>query len=488
MSAQGCVLRLLNLKFNCVKVIVDDYLPVSKYGELLCSYSQNSNEFWVSIMEKAYMKVNGGYDFPGSNSNIDLFALTGWIPERVPIRLGTKDFKADAQFDRMKDGLKTGDILITAATGELDEAECERTGLVSTHAYAVLDVREVLSKKMLQLKNPWTHQRWKGNYSEHDTTNWTPEMRKALNYDQLKAIELDNGVFWINWESLCHFFDVLYMNWDPNLFKHSFTRHDKWSQPSGAHATKDVYSLGQNPQYRLEVKNNDKHAAVWIQLSRHITSRADFADNQEYITVHVFKTEGQRVYMLDDDAVHIGTKINSPHYLVKLNDVPLGTVYYTLVISQFEMLHTIYYTLKVYSSAPVKLDPIHDPYKKYKRESGQWTKDTAGGCSNYPETYHKNPSIQVNLQGKEPCHLRIELRAPREYAVGFQVLPIKSTPNEPSIEKGSSGAYRKGYTVMEWKQVPPCVFNIIPSTFEPGLLGPFFIDIASSHPFRTAHV
>ena len=48
--------------------------------------------------------------------------------------------------------------------------------------------------------------------------------------------------------------------------------------------------------------------------------------------------------------------------------------------------------------------------------------------------------------------------------------------------------YRKGYTVKEWKQVPPCIFNIVPSTFEPGLLGPFFIDVASSHPFRIAKV
>lgn len=37
-----------------------------------------------------------------------------------------------------------GDILITVATGDLDQAEADRTGLVPTHAYAVLEVREVL--------------------------------------------------------------------------------------------------------------------------------------------------------------------------------------------------------------------------------------------------------------------------------------------------------------------------------------------------------
>lgn len=38
-------------------------------------------------------------------------------------------------------------------------------GLVPTHAYAILDVQFVHGKKLLQVKNPWSHLRWKGNFS-----------------------------------------------------------------------------------------------------------------------------------------------------------------------------------------------------------------------------------------------------------------------------------------------------------------------------------
>ena len=33
----------------------------------------------------------------------------------------------------------------------------------------------------------------KGNYSEYDKTNWTPELKKALKYDQMQALQNDNG-------------------------------------------------------------------------------------------------------------------------------------------------------------------------------------------------------------------------------------------------------------------------------------------------------
>ncbi|RZC40647.1 Peptidase C2 and/or MIT domain containing protein, partial [Asbolus verrucosus] len=136
---------MIKLHINGVarKVIIDDYLPINRYGQLLCSYSSNKREFWISLLEKAYMKVMGGYDFPGSNSNIDLHALTGWIPERTAIRNSDPDFNKDALFSTLESRLAKGDVLVTVATGELSDADAERSGLVPTHAYAVMDAQTV---------------------------------------------------------------------------------------------------------------------------------------------------------------------------------------------------------------------------------------------------------------------------------------------------------------------------------------------------------
>merc|ERR1719167_1116087 len=146
-----CGKYMVKLHINGVarKVIVDDYFPVGSHNELLCSYSSNKSELWISLLEKAYMKVMGGYAFPG------------WIPERVSIRPNDPTWDSNATFQNLVTRLRAGHCLATVATGQLSDAVADRAGLVTTHAYAVLDAREVEGVQLLKLKNPWSHLRWR---------------------------------------------------------------------------------------------------------------------------------------------------------------------------------------------------------------------------------------------------------------------------------------------------------------------------------------
>ncbi|GAV02710.1 hypothetical protein RvY_13240-2 [Ramazzottius varieornatus] len=411
---------MVKLNINGVprKVVIDDFLPVSRYGDILCSYSHNKNEMWVSLLEKAYMKVMGGYDFPGSNSNIDLHALTSWIPERVAVKQKGEEFRPDEFFMKISERHRKGDVLATVATGEMSDKECERTGLVSTHAYALLDVRDVQGKKLFLLKNPWSSTRWKGNFSDRDVRNWTPAMKTALSYNPESAAQFDNGVFWIDYASVLRFFDVFYLNWNPALFKFTYAVHQEWR--AGSSPVKDIYDMSSNPQFRLEVNfpSGVASAAVWALLTRHITDRKDFADNKEYITLLVFKVEGKRVFYPYDPPPFIdGVRINSPLYLCKmlLKASEGSSQKYTLVVSQYEKTNTMYYSLRCYSTVPFRLTKINSTYAhKEQVVNGMWKGITAGGCPNFPATYRNNPVHQIHIDNSNTDNqILITLKGPK---------------------------------------------------------------------------
>ncbi|CAH1789739.1 unnamed protein product [Owenia fusiformis] len=481
-----CGKYMVKLNINGVprKVIIDDYLPMSADGQLLCSYSNNRNELWVSLLEKAYLKVMGGYDFPGSNSNIDLHALTGWIPERIGIKSSAKEFDAEKVFKKIQDRFHKGHCLVTVATGDLTEVEADRAGLVPTHAYAMLDVREVKGQKLFMLKNPWSHLRWKGNFSEHDTTHWTPELQRLCNYDPKSAQQYDNGVFWIDYESMMKFYEVIYLNWNPDIFSHTTCMHHTWTAKDGPR--KDAYTIGDNPQYKLEVRA-PQPCVVWILLTRHITDKDDFADNREFITVVVYKPAGKKIFYPYEPAPYKdGVRINSPHYLCQMVE-PAGTSQYTLVISQYEKSNTIHYTLRVYSTAPFSLDKIGEPYiPKYEKScSGEWKGKTAGGCGNYRETYQNNPIYQVKIDNTSTANcILIELKGPKQYSVGFEVIAVScSNPSAPgAFTKKQSGDFRKGFVCLSLESLPGGVYNIRPCTFYPGNEGPFILNISTNVP------
>lgn len=77
---------IFRLHFNgCYRrVTIDDRLPASSSSRSLHVVDRrNPKLLWPALVEKAYLKVRGGYDFPGSNSGTDLWVLTGWIPEQI---------------------------------------------------------------------------------------------------------------------------------------------------------------------------------------------------------------------------------------------------------------------------------------------------------------------------------------------------------------------------------------------------------------------
>lgn len=461
------------------KVIIDDYLPVGRYNQLLCSYSSNKSEFWVSLMEKAYMKLMGGYDFPGSNSNIDCFALTGWIPERITLRANDQDFDANGAFDRLKEGIHNGRCLVTVATGELSDAECDRTGLVSTHAFAVMDMVEVDGVKLLKLKNPWSHKEWKGNYSENDTVHWTHDLQKTLNYDPKVEKTIDNGVFWIDYRSLLNFFDVFYLNWDPDLFKYTYCTHQSWHSTTGP--IKDAYNVGDNPQFSLTVPAG--RGSIYVLLTRHITTIEDFRENKEYITLLVYNHKnGKRVYYPYDPHPFLdGIRINSPHYLCKIRLDPAAPRKYTLVVSQYEKSTTIFYTLRAYAREQFELKEINSYWATNIQVNGEWSliNSTAGGCQNH-KTYKSNPLYKVSLPNDG--NLIVELRGPKVYQVGLE-LSIQSLddPNitAPFISK-TTESFRSGFCVLDIENLPAGVYFVRPSTFLPNQEAPFFLKLKST--------
>jgi len=466
-------------------VIVDDRFPMTEEGHYLCSFSKDPNELWISIIEKAYMKLNGGYDFPGSISGIDLYALTGWIPEVHALVSGPR------MWHKMLSAYHAGDVLMTASTGFLSTSQENQTGLVSCHAYAILHVCNVGDQKMLLLKNPWSRFRWKGKYSPFDAQHWTSAMCEALKYNRNHAMQQDDGMFWIDLDSLLGYFQSINLNWNPECFQHKCILHKAW--PRNSSPKIDSINVGENPQYELEVSvgNGSGDAIVWVLLSRHITNKAQILSEEtcDLLRLNVYDSQ-HRVYH-PDAPLKEGVYSNNPHYLVTLELNPGETHRYVLVVSIFEKTAQVNYTLSAYGSAhcdklqlreiPLRL-PFHESIES------EWSSSTAGGSSRYP-TYTNNP--MWNLKLTKSARLHIRLMAPKEFAVNIRIFKTKERLefSDPSIKVACSGDYRHGFCVLEEDALDSAeTYTIVVSTYEYNLVGPFILHVESTCQFLLAPI
>ncbi|KAK3548478.1 hypothetical protein QTP70_013309 [Hemibagrus guttatus] len=192
-----------------VDVVIDDRLPTTN-GHLIYCHSNDSNEFWSALVEKAYAKIYGCYEaLDGGNTADALVDFTGGVSEPIDLLEGRYNQDEEARnqlFERVLKVHNRGGLIscsIRATTQADMEARLE-CGLVKGHAYAVTDVHKVRlghgllaffkSEKltMIRMRNPWGEKEWNGPWS--DSTNFIPDRsRPGLTTTAIGAVDLQGA-------------------------------------------------------------------------------------------------------------------------------------------------------------------------------------------------------------------------------------------------------------------------------------------------------
>ncbi|XP_071102037.1 calpain-1 catalytic subunit-like [Haliotis cracherodii] len=182
-------------------IYIDDYLPLYRSKDGLQFYGAmswtDSNELWVSFLEKALAKMYGSYCVVsgGGLPSEAYLALTGGVAETVLLTGYTSS--PHSLFQRLDKALKTG-AMVTC--GILEEYSGD-LGLMGPHAYSLNRTVEVTSfdgevVRLIRIRNPHGTNEWKGKWSDR-SREWqtlAKGIRRKLRRDR------DDGEFWMSLE------------------------------------------------------------------------------------------------------------------------------------------------------------------------------------------------------------------------------------------------------------------------------------------------
>merc|ERR1711879_240115 len=119
-------------------------------------------------------------------------------------------------------------------------------------------------------------------------------------------------------------------------------------------------------------------------------------------------------------------------------------------------------------------------YKFNKVYKSEWTRETAGGCSNY-DTSSKNPKVTFVVRKFEP-KIIIQMKAGPEKSIGFTVrcVELVDENEKANFSKKSSGDYNRAYAVLELENIQAGRYTITPTTFLPNETGVFILEFSSN--------
>ncbi len=203
-------------------IYIDDFFPCIKNSNVLYFIKPSNFEIWSILIEKAWAKVNGGYQNIINSWPVDLFrALTGASCEEFI----HDELTSDELFNELNYSDKNYGFCISLSNNR----DVVKKGLLNYHMYILIETEKVDMGKNLYLylckfRDPTGESNWIGNWNEKSEL-WNEKIRKKINKSKLN---LKKGEFWICIEDVKKYFirsDICHMIYDG--FSKTFEFKDK---------------------------------------------------------------------------------------------------------------------------------------------------------------------------------------------------------------------------------------------------------------------
>eukprot|EP01080_Neovahlkampfia_damariscottae_P008636 gene8636-583_t len=348
-------------------IVIDDYLPVSKDSKLAFARGLNPNELWAALCEKAYAKLHGGYRaLIGGHTEEGLADLTGGIAWKIKVK--QDDNKNDKLWNLLSKGNRE-DIVMGAAIiakGVKHESGFGDTGLLSGHAYGILQTCEVNQTRLIQIRNPWGKSEWLKDWSDSsskwDTVSQSDKKRIGFKIG-------NDGSFFMSYDDFCQYWTTIGVcrvffrdQYLKQMFDGSFSTKMK---------TNGSY-LDELPQYHLLV--NGKKAKQEVVISLYQSDKRMISNKKNdsiLIGFQVYKCEGKKI-------ITTGIKVASTVATwsrESVAELELENGEYMIVPFVYNKGDESPFWLRVYSIDLIELDRVHPLpnedtnclYKDYRR-------------------------------------------------------------------------------------------------------------------------
>lgn len=298
----GCVLVYFCFLGEKIPVIVDTLIPYkrSKSNVPLLSHPRSKKDScWFALVEKAFAKACGGYfniaygeSHFGVHILMDTFASllsemndiqTASTPE-IMEKLKNKVFAN--LLDLKKRNAMIGSYVTMSTFPNCTSKEIEESmGLLTDHAYYILDIREVQKKRFLKIRNPLAKFEWKGAYSK-GSKEWTEQLRKDLNYTDDR-----DGSFWILYDDFIKYFKSIC---------YSLKKEKTWKEMN-VYGKIEGYLDGRTPC--VDSRNTGCIPQWSIEFTKKTVVRLtyDFSGPETYHSLYICKNHGRKVDLITSE-------------------------------------------------------------------------------------------------------------------------------------------------------------------------------------------